>query len=261
MAHDIIVPTPEDICDAKGRGATVLLSIGGLVNLKSKAVTDTFIATVVPILKKYHFDGIDIAIKAGLVTSGSMTWLSASQRNLIRIIDTIFVQMGREFGLTLAPEAVNVLGATLRYQEAWGAYLLIIKKYIETEQLWWLSLQYYNGVLYGCKNDTYDSGDVRGFIATTDCLAKGYTRDKVTVRVPYQLMVPGLPAQLGSATGYMSTDMIKTLWSQYGGDIKGFMAWSINWDASLGWTFGDDVKRIIRADIGGKPMPDGVQGT
>ena len=47
---------------------------------------------------------------------------------------------------------------------------------------------------------------------------------------------------------YISTTTVPSsvsqAWSSVGGQIKGLMTWSINWDGSLGWTFGDNVKGL-----------------
>src|SRR6478609_1185085 len=90
MDAGVKVATPTEMCQAKAAGATILMSIGGAaagIDLGSSTVADRFVATVVPILKKYNFDGIDIDIETGLTGGGSITQLSASQSNLIRIID------------------------------------------------------------------------------------------------------------------------------------------------------------------------------
>ena len=63
------------MCAAKAAGATILMSIGGAaagIDLSSSAVADRFVATVVPILKQYNFDGIDIDIETGLTGSGNI---------------------------------------------------------------------------------------------------------------------------------------------------------------------------------------------
>src|SRR6478735_7218943 len=85
MDSGVKVATPADMCQAKAAGATILLSVGGAtagIDLSSSAVADKFIATIVPILKRYNFDGIDIDIETGLVGSGNINQLSASQSNL-----------------------------------------------------------------------------------------------------------------------------------------------------------------------------------
>lgn len=245
MDRDVKVATPEEMCEAKAAGATILMSIGGAaaaINLSSSAVADRFIATIVPILKKYNFDGIDIDIEAGLTGSGNINQLSTSQANLIRIIDGILAQMPDNFGLTMAPETAYVTGGSVVYGSIWGAYLPIIKKYADNGRLWWLQMQYYNGAMYGCHGDSYAAGTVEGFVAQTDCLNEGLVIQGTTIKLPYDKQAPGLPAQQGAGGGYMSPSLVGQAWDHYSGALKGMMTWSINWDGSKGWTFGDNLR-------------------
>ncbi|MGW5425370.1 chitinase [Streptomyces sp. NPDC003943] len=247
MDSTVRVATPAEMCRAKAAGATILLSIGGAaagIDLSSSAVADRFVETVVPILRTYNFDGIDIDIETGLVGSGSITTLSASQANLVRIIDGILARMPAGFGLTMAPETAYVTGGSVAYGSIWGAYLPIVKKYADNGRLWWLNMQYYNGSMYGCSGDSYSAGTVAGFVAQTDCLNKGLVVQGTTIRVPYDKQVPGLPAQPGAGGGYMAPSAVGQAWNHYGGSLKGLMTWSANWDGSKGWTFGDNVKAL-----------------
>ncbi|MET8050146.1 glycosyl hydrolase family 18 protein [Streptosporangium sp. NPDC005286] len=247
MDATVKVATPAEMCQAKAAGATILMSIGGAtagIDLSSSAVADRFVATVVPILKKYNFDGIDIDIETGLTGSGNINQLSASQANLIRIIDGVLAQMPSNFGLTMAPETAYVTGGSVTYGSIWGAYLPIIKKYADNGRLWWLNMQYYNGSMYGCAGDSYSAGTVQGFVAQTTCLNNGLVIQGTTIRVPYDKQVPGLPAQPGAGGGYMSPSLVSQSWNSFSGNLKGLMTWSINWDGSKGWTFGDNVKAL-----------------
>jgi chitinase len=241
------VATPAQMCQAKANGMTILMSIGGAaagIDLSSSTVADRFVATVVPLLKKYNFDGIDIDIETGLTGSGNITTLSASQSNLIRIIDGVLAQMPSNFGLTMAPETAYVTGGSVTYGSIWGSYLPIIKKYADNGRLWWLNMQYYNGSMYGCAGDSYQAATVQGFVAQTDCLNRGLVIQGTTIRVPYDKQVPGLPAQPGAGGGYMSTSLVSQAWRNYNGSLKGLMTWSMNWDGSKNWTFGDNVKSL-----------------
>ncbi len=247
MDSTVKVATPTEMCQAKAAGLTILLSIGGAtagIDLSSSAVADRFVATVVPILKRYNFDGIDIDIETGLTGSGNITQLSTSQANLIRIIDGVLAQMPSNFGLTMAPETAYVTGGSVVYGSIWGAYLPIIKKYADNGRLWWLNMQYYNGSMYGCSGDSYSAGTVQGFTAQTTCLNNGLVIQGTTIRVPYDKQVPGLPAQSGAGGGYMSPSLVSQSWNAFGGSLKGLMTWSINWDGSRNWTFGDNVKSL-----------------
>lgn len=247
MDSTVKVATPAEMCQAKADGATILMSIGGAaagIDLSNSAVADRFVETIVPILKKYNFDGIDIDIETGLVGSGNINQLSASQSNLIRIIDGVLARMPSNFGLTMAPETAYVTGGSVVYGSIWGAYLPVIKKYADNGRLWWLNMQYYNGSMYGCSGDSYAAGTVQGFTKQTDCLDKGLVIQGTTIKVPYDKQVPGLPAQPGAGGGHMSPNLVAQAWNTYNGALKGLMTWSINWDGSKGWTFGDNFKRL-----------------
>lgn len=247
MDRTVDVPTPAEMCQAKAAGLTLLMSIGGAtagIDLSSRAVADRFVDTVVPILQEHNFDGIDIDIETGLVGSGDIGQLSTSQANLIRIIDGVLARMPSHFGLTMAPETAYVTGGSVIYGSIWGAYLPIIKKYADNGRLWWLNMQYYNGSMYDCSGNSYPAGTVPGFIAQTDCLDQGLEIQGTTIRVPYDAQVPGLPAQVGAGGGYLSTDSVAQAWNNYSGSLKGLMTWSINWDGSKGWTFGDNVRSL-----------------
>ncbi|MFC5801882.1 chitinase [Streptomyces formicae] len=247
MDNTVKVATPEEMCQAKAAGATVLLSLGGAtagIDLSSTAVADRVVATLVPILKQYNFDGIDVDIETGLTGSGNINQLSVSQANLIRIIDGVLAQMPAGFGLTMAPETAYVTGGSITYGSIWGAYLPIVKKYADNGRLWWLNMQYYNGSMYGCSGDSYQAGTVQGFIAQTDCLDRGLVVQGTTIRVPYDKQAPGLPAQPGAGGGHMTPDLVAQAWRHYNGALKGLMTWSVNWDGSKNWTFGDNVRAL-----------------
>jgi chitinase len=42
----------------------------------------------------------------------------------------------------------------------------------------------------------------------------------------------------------MSPSLVSQAWNSFNGSLKGLMTWSINWDGSRNWTFGDNVKRL-----------------
>nr|WP_246460032.1 chitinase [Amycolatopsis jiangsuensis] len=246
MDTGVKVATPAEMCAAKAAGATILMSIGGAtagIDLSSSTVADRFVDTIVPILQKYNFDGIDIDIETGLSGSGDITTLSASQANLVRIIDGVLARMPANFGLTMAPETAYVTGGSVTYGSIWGSYLPIIKKYLDNGRLWWLNMQYYNGSMYGCSGDSYEAGTVQGFTVQTQCLEQGLTVQGTTVKIPLDKQVPGLPAQQGAGGGYLSPDLVSEAYRSVPG-LKGLMTWSLNWDGSKGWSFGDTVKSL-----------------
>jgi chitinase len=144
----------------------------------------------------------------------------------------------------MAPETAYVTGGSVTYGSIWGAYLPIVKKYADNGRLWWLNMQYYNGNMYGCSGDSYPAATVEGFTKQTDCLNTGLVVQGTTIRVPYDKQVPGLPAQSGAGGGYMAPATVAQCWNTYHGALKGLMTWSINWDGSRSWTFGDNVRSL-----------------
>ena len=97
--------------------------------------------------------------------------------------------------------------------------------------------------MYGCSGDSYSAATLQGFTVQTNCLNNGLVVQGVTIRVPLDRQVPGLPAQPGAGGGYMTPDLVAQAWHAEAG-LKGLMTWSINWDGSKGWTFGDNVRSL-----------------
>ena len=247
MDTGVVVPSPQEICDAKAAGHWVVLSIGGAaagIDLSQSTVADKFVATIVPILKQNNFDGIDVDIETGLVGGANYNTLSTSQSNLIRIIDGVLAQMPSNFMLTMAPETAYVTGGQIAYGSIWGSYLPIIGKYRDNGRLSWLNMQYYNGSMYGCPATSFEAGTVQGFVAQTQCMNDGFSAGGVTWSLPYSKQVPGLPAQPGAGGGYMVPGDVDSAVNQVSG-IKGLMTWSINWDGSLGYTFMNNARGLF----------------
>ena len=46
------------------------------------------------------------------------------------------------------------------------------------------------------------------------------------------------------AAGYLTPSLVSQAYNSFGGQLKGLMTWSINWDGSKSWTFGDNVKAL-----------------
>lgn len=115
---------------------------------------------------------------------------------------------------------------------------------MDNGRLWWLNTQCDNGSMYGCPGDSCQAATVQGFTVHTNCLNIGLTVQATTVQVPCDKQVPGLPAQPGAGGGYVTPSLVSQACNSVGGQIKGLMTWSINWDGSKGWTFGDNLKSL-----------------
>ena len=85
---------------------------------------------------------------------------------------------------------------------------------------------------------------MQGFTAQTNCLNKGLVIQGTTIRVPYDKQVPGLPGPVGRGRRLHDAALVAQSWNKYNGGLKGLMTWSINWDGSKNWTFGDNVRSL-----------------
>lgn len=224
----------------------MLVSIGGAaasINLNSNAAVDNFIATAINMITFYGFDGIDVDIEAGLIGGGSMTNLSITQTNLIRIIIEITDHFGPDFMLTMAPETAYVTGGSIVYGSIWGSYLPIINAV--RDRLTWIQMQYYNGGMYGKDGATYEAGTVLGMVKQTEALIDGFNvpGNGFFQGLPPEKVCIGLPSTPGAGGGYMSPQLVQQafnqLLAQYP-NLRGLMTWSINWDASNGYEFANN---------------------
>lgn len=253
MAPGEDVPEPHEIAQAQAAGKKVLLSIGGAaasINLDSNAAVDRFIATIIPRLEYYGYDGIDIDIEAGLVAGASMTDLSLSQTNLIRIINSITDHFGPDFMLTMAPETAYVTGGTMAYGGPWGAYLPIINAV--RDKLSWLQMQYYNGDMYGIGGTSYPPGTVEGMVRQTEALIDGFqvAGQGFFQGLPQSKVAVGLPAITGAGRGYMPPADVHTALNQLTAkypNLRGLMTWSVNWDASNGYEYANNHGPYLKA--------------
>ncbi len=248
MDSTVKVATPAEMCQAKDSGLTLLMSIGGAtagIDLSSSRVADRFVETIVPILKKYNFDGIDIDIETGLVGSGNINQLSPSQTNLIRIIDGVLAAMPSNFGLTMAPETAYVTGGSVVYGSIWGAYLPVIKKYTDNGRLWWLNAAVLQRQHVRLLRRLLLRRHRRGLHRPDRLPEQGARHPGHHHQGALRQAGPrDCPRRWAPAASHMSTGLVAQAWNHYNGALKGLMTWSLNWDGSKGWTFGDNVKAL-----------------
>lgn len=236
-------PSPAEIAQAQAEGRKVLLSIGGAaagINLNSSAVVQRFIETIIPILERDGYDGIDIDIESGLVAGPSFQELSPSQSGLLTIILAVTDHFGPDFMLTMAPETAYVTGGAVAYGGPWGAYLPIIDRV--RDRLDWIQMQYYNGSMYGRDGRSYPAGTVEGMVQQTIAMVEGFqvAGGATFAGLDAKQVVVGLPAITGAGNGYMRPSDVQAAFDQLDAryaNLRGLMTWSANWDASNGYEY------------------------
>jgi chitinase len=243
----------------QSQGKKVIISIGGAtapVSLDNITERDTFISTMNSIISTYGFDGIDIDLEGGSVSTSGGTIATPTDAKIINLIYAVkqimadyYASNNKRLILTMAPETAFVQGGMSAYGGIWGAYLPVIHALRDSIEI--LHVQLYNsGSMYGIDGGIYTQGTADFIVAMTEAVIQGFSTgggmftglsaDKIAVGLPACTNAAGGgftdTATVASALRYlMGTGPKPGTYSlvQTGGypNLRGMMTWSINWDA------------------------------
>ncbi|TDD81398.1 chitinase [Actinomadura darangshiensis] len=252
----------------QAQGKKVLLSIGGQngqVQLTTTAARDAFVRSVSEIIDRYGLDGLDVDFE------GHSLYLDAGDTdfrnpttpvivNLISALKSLKAKYGAGFVLTMAPETFFVQVGHQFYGGAGGgdnrtgAYLPVIDAM--RDDLTVLHVQDYNsGPVMGLDGQYHNMGGADFHIAMTDMVKAGFevanTGQTFAGLRPDQIGI-GLPAAVSAGNGHTPPAQVQqavnclvkgqdcgsyTLRGGTSPDLRGLMAWSVNWDHYYGWEF------------------------
>ncbi|WP_084964699.1 chitinase [Thermoactinospora rubra] len=251
-------------------GKKVLISIGGQngqVQLTTTAARDRFVSSVSAIIDRYGLDGLDIDFEGhSLYLNPGDTDLANPTTpvivNLISALKTLKARYGSRFVLTMAPETFFV---QLGYQfygpgpngtadPRSASYLPVI--HAMRNDLTLLHVQDYNsGPIMGLDDQYHTMGGHDFHVAMTDMLLAGFPimRNPANVFPPLRQdqVAIGLPASPHAGNGFTTTaEVHKALDCLVKGancgtyrprgvypNLRGLMAWSVNWDRFNGREF------------------------
>jgi chitinase len=221
-----------DVATLHSRGQKVILSIGGqngTISIGSSSAATNFADSVYSLMKQYGFDGVDIDLENGL----NVTYTAQALEDLSSLAGSSLI-------VTLAPQTIDMQSTSSDYFQL----ALDIKSILAISYT-----QYYNsGSMNGCDGNVYSEG-TENFLTALACtqLKGGLSASQVGL---------GLPASSSAAgSGYVSPSVVTAALgclakgtgcgsfvpgTTYPG-IGGAMDWSINWDASNGYSFLDTV--------------------
>lgn len=261
-----------DVAYLHSQGKKVLISIGGQngsVELHSNQDVQNFVNSLENIIRTYGFDGLDIDLEGGSVSLGAGDTdyrhpTTPKIVNLIAAVRQLGDRVGPGFMLTMAPEIAYVQGGIVAYAGPWGAYLPVIHGL--RDKLDFIHVQHYNaGGNEALDGRVYTQGTADFQVAMAEMLLRGFPIG----RNPNNMFEPlredqvaiGLPAVPSAAPsgGYTSgADIAKALryivkGTSYGGayqlqqaggypNFRGVMTWSVNWDATSGYAFANQVR-------------------
>ncbi len=211
-------------------GRLVLLSLGGASsNIKLNKGDDQKLANeIIRLTDKYGFDGIDIDIENSSLEHQPNAEVIP---NAVKIVKNHYLNLGKNFYITMAPEFIDLKADTGRYVP----YINALEGYYD-----YIAPQFYNQGSAG----VYVK-DV-GFISQNDQSKKeefiyNISKDIIEgnsdfIKIPADKFAFGLPANPDAGlNGYVENpkDVINALTrlKNEGKKIKGLMTWSINWDS------------------------------
>nr|WP_233261738.1 glycosyl hydrolase family 18 protein [Vitiosangium sp. GDMCC 1.1324] len=271
-----------DVAYLQSQGKKVIISIGGAngqVRLETEAARTAFVNSMISIIEKYGFDGMDIDFEGHSLqlNAGDADFKNPTTpliKNLISAIRAIHDRFGSKFVLTMAPETFFVQlgysfygGTCLGCDTRAGAYLPVI--HALRDILTWLQVQDYNsGPITGLDDQYHNMGNADFHVAMTDMLLTGFPVGKNTNSFfpalrPDQVAI-GLPANGNAGGGYTTpAEVQKALDALLKGipigsytvrsnvannkSFRGLMSWSVNWDAFANYEFTNSHRPYLDA--------------
>lgn len=268
----VIETEAEFISDVKylqGKGKKVVLSIGGMygqVLLSTTADKDKFVNSMIGLIDKYGFDGLDIDLEHHMDVADDYKNPKLGQNiNLIQACKDLKAKYGDKFMLTMSPETAYVQG---RMMSGSGGYLPLI--YGVKDILNYISVQLYNsGGMNANDGNSYQQGTPDFVVSMCEMLLNGFevgwgSKNMFPALREDQVLI-GVPATTQAAGGGFvnNADMTKaiealTTGKTYGGryvmqnksgypNFGGVMSWSVNWDAVGGYSFSTNARKALDA--------------
>jgi chitinase len=221
-----------DIQTLHVQGRKVILSVGGqngTISVGDDSSAGNFANSVHSAMQEYGFDGVDIDLENGI----NPTAMGSALHKLAGLA-------GQNLIVTLAPQTIDMQSTGSGYFQL----ALAIKDILTIA-----NMQYYNsGSMLGADQKVYSQGSVDFLTALAAIQLQGGLR-------PDQVGL-GLPASpQGAGSGYVSPSVVNAALDclasgtncgsfkpgqTYPG-IRGAMDWSINWDASNGYSFANTI--------------------
>jgi chitinase len=214
----------KDVAAKQKEGKSVIVSVGGekgAVSVSDDASAKAFSESIVSLMDKYGFDGVDIDLENGL----NSTYMT-------KALEAIH-SAKKDVVVTMAPQTIDMQSPQNEYFKT----ALNIKSFLTV-----VNMQYYNsGSMNGCDGKTYSAGSV-DFLTSLACVQIKGGLDPSQVGI-------GTPASSSAAgSGYVEPGVVNnaldclakgTNCGSFKPDekwpgIRGAMTWSTAWDASNG---------------------------
>ncbi len=256
------------VAKLQAEGRKVVISIGGAkskVLLTDDTKKQNFINSMIAIIEKYNFNGLDIdlEIRSVVLAAGDNDFRNPKTISIVNLIDAVktihthFKENGKDLWISLVPEVGHVQQGMELYSDVYGSYLPVI--YGLKDILTYVACQYMNvgsgNKITALDGQRYQNGTPDFVVAMTELLLKGFpvrNSSGETIQFPalredqVGFATPATPTA-APAGGYMTPPelysaldyLIKGI--SFGGnytmvnpegypDIRGMVTWSVNWD-------------------------------
>ena len=170
-----------DIATMQSRGKKVMVSLGGggeHFTLADSSRVPTFVSSVIDIVSKYGFDGVDIDFESPSLSidPGDTDYrhpVTPSIVNLILALRQLHDHFGPKFMISLVPEGTQIPSGYPSYGGQFGSYLPIV--YAIRDILSFVDVQDYNTPpLEGLDGEIYQVGSIDYNAAVTELLLHGF---------------------------------------------------------------------------------------
>ncbi len=220
-----------DIATLHARGQKVIISVGGqngTISVSDSASATNFATSVNSLISKFGFDGVDIDLENGV----NPTFMAQALQSVAAAHPGAII--------TLAPQTIDMQSTGMAYFQL----ALAIKTILTI-----VNMQYYNsGTMNGCDGNVYAEG-TENFLTALACiqLQGGLSPSQIGLGLPASASAAGgglvSPATVNSALDCldMGTNCGTFVPSTTAPGLRGAMTWSINWDASNGFSFANTV--------------------
>ncbi len=232
----------QDIKTLKTKGQHVIISVGGAegrIEINSEAAAEKFAQSMISIIEKFGFEGVDIDLE-GAAVSGT-NYIAGALRKM-------YDHFGKDFIITMAPETAYMTPNGAGFSSYYWNLAMSIKDILTTVHTQFYNSGSMNG--YGGSVTAPGNGSFPANLSTL-YIESGLRPDQVAIGVPSSRQAAGsgqiTPQQAAGAFNAMiyGTTVDGFTPPKAYPSFRGLMTWSINWDATQDYVWAKAAREAV----------------